>query len=308
MLKLVQSFPGTMQSNTLIALIQKFNTIALYDNHVPSAHRSAALKLAEALTTDLEKVLADKPEAIAALRHANDAMVEMARKGGYGSLRWKLEEDLIEGKDYIPYAMKPEHRHLVPDFLEILGPESVAGMKHHLVRQLIWQSDYSSNNAVAILHGVATKGDKAAAAIFTPEEYRALLGVPDDYAAGRRVLVGIGLLPAESGARAFKSMPEIPGVVRLMLKERKEESENDARVSGVDEDKRHALLLALTFLRVELARAQLRQIFGEDTATDMLSSFKDQAVRDELDRFKRVTEALRTLKPGTPVDFALLDW
>jgi hypothetical protein len=179
-LALVKSLPVNAQSRNLTAFVRRFYNIALYDNHVPQEHREAALKLAEALTADLEKALAANPEALAALKNANSQMIENTRRGGYGSLMWKLEEYSISGADTIPYVMKPEHRHLVPDFLEIIRPQTVAEAKHHWVRQLVLQSGYNSNNSVLILHGLAAKGDKGAAVLFTPDEYRALLNVPDN--------------------------------------------------------------------------------------------------------------------------------
>jgi hypothetical protein len=305
--ELVQSLPTNTQFQSMTALARRFYELALYDNHVPQEHREAALKLAEATTADLEKGLAENPEALAALKTANSHLIENAQKGGVGSLIWRLQEYSISGGDTIPYVMKPEHRHLVPDFLETLEPQLLARTKHHLVRELILQRSYNINNAVLILHGLATKGDKAAAALFTSDEYAALLNVPDDYDAGRRVLVSYGLLPPSSNARAFKSVTEIKGIVALILREKRNQTEEDVRAKTLSEEDKTALLLGITFLRINLTRSQLRQIYGDETASAVMTIFTDPMAKEVLSMFEEVTQTLKTMLPGTPADFSPLD-
>ena len=307
LLKRVQSLPETVPSGTMTAFVRRFLTLGLADHHVPQEQRLQALKLAEMLTQQLESVFANQPDSIAALKKANDAMFEIARTLGVGSLAWILEENSVPTDQYIPHAMKPEYRHLVPNFIEALGPEGLARSKKHMVHQLILQSDYRSRNAVFILHGLAAKGDKAAAAIFDADEYAALLGVPGDYDRGRKVLVNLGLLSPEGAARPFKPMPQLRGILALMLKDKRDESDGDPRVSDLEEGKRENLLLTLMFLRIELARSQLAQIYGNAESEEVNAIFKDPLLRNNLERFEEINGVLRKLKAGTPVDFALLD-
>jgi hypothetical protein len=120
-----------------IDLVHRLYNIALYDNHVPEEHRKIALRLAEALTADIEKALSGNPDALAALRKANNHMIENARLHGVGSLSWKIMEESISEADILPYVMRPEHRHLVPVYLEAIGEKTVSEFRKELVRQLV---------------------------------------------------------------------------------------------------------------------------------------------------------------------------
>jgi hypothetical protein len=190
---LLQSMLGNTpaRARNLLPFIQRFYRIALYDNHVSQEHRETALQLAETLTADLEAALLDNPQAVSALKLANRHMIENARLTGYGSLAWRLREYAIPDADLIPYVIKPEHRHLVPDFFAAVPQQVAAKIKGPCVHELVLHSSYDSRNAILILHGLCAKGDGAACALFTPDEYHALLGVPDNYDAGRGVLVGL---------------------------------------------------------------------------------------------------------------------
>ena len=122
--------------------------------------------------------------------------------------------------------MRPEHRHLVPDYFEAIGKEAVLRRRKNYVRHLILAGQYKTDNAVLILHGLAAKGDKAAAALFTGEEYAALLAVPNNYNAGRGVLVALGLLPDISSARPFKQISEAKAVLEAYIKGKEKRRQN----------------------------------------------------------------------------------
>jgi hypothetical protein len=294
-------------SGQAIALIQRLYTIALYDNHVQEQHREIALRLAEALTVDLEKALSENPDGLADLRKANNYMIENARLWGVGSLFWKITEEAVLAAEIPQYVMRPEHRHLVPAYLEALGEETVTKYRKELVRQLILAGQYEAYNAVLILHGLVTKGDEAATALFMGEEYAALLAVPNDYHAGRRVLVGLGLLTETSGARPFKEIAEIQSVVALVLKERSNEAESDNRLAGLSEDQRDALLLALTSLRFHLSYENIRQIYGEETSNSLMDIFTQETTKEGIEQFGKLLRALYDLPPGKPRDLLFLD-
>jgi hypothetical protein len=203
--------------------------------------------------------------------------------------------------------MKPEHRHLVPNLYKRLGPEAVANGKKFWVHQLIVQNDYRSRNAVLILHGLAAKGDEAAVGIFDADEYQALLNIPGNYDRGRNILLGLGLLPKERAARPPKPISELKTIIANMLRDTRDESESDPRVAGLEEEKKSSLLITLTLLRVELARAQLSQIYGETESNEVRSIFETPDAIREIDRFAEVAGVVKKMEPGTPIDFALLD-
>jgi hypothetical protein len=134
-----------------------------------------------------------------------------------------------------------------------------------------------------------------------------LLEVPQNYGAGREVLVNNGLLPATSGSSPLLAIAGGTATVGLMLKDREEVSEADPQIAGLSEDHRSTVLLTLALLRINLMRSQLISVCGERTATELLSVIKDASVNNYANGFKTVEEHLNTLSPGTPIDFALLD-
>ena len=300
----------TMPYKDSTALVRRLYNIALYDHHVPHDQREAALFLAGTLGRDVEAILADNPDGLAAFKAACRFMEENAAHRGVTSLAWKLAEDGVPNDQVIPYIMRPEHGHLLGNFLAILDPAAVQGMKPLLVRYLIHLRPYGACfNAVLLLHAIAAHGDKAAAALFTEEEYRALLNVPDDYDAARGVLVGLGLLPSASA-----SIPMVPpgsdgrvaALLARVLKQRNAADENDGRLADTTDGQRSALLLALVYLRFYLARHMLRQLCSDEVSSLVTAMIKDQDAKDCFVFFERKAEALAGLEPGTPCDYVLV--
>jgi hypothetical protein len=203
--------------------------------------------------------------------------------------------------------MKPEHRHLVPDYFEALGKETILKVRNLLVRFLILAEPYQAYNAVLILHGLAAKGDKAATALFTAEEYAALLAVPNNYDAGRRVLVALSLLPDTSSARPFKHIFKPKVIVGITLKERLKEAESDSRLAKISEAQRETLSLALNSLRFHLAYENIRQIYGEEMANSLMDIFTEQTTKQLIEQLGRTLHALIAVPPGTSVDLMFLD-
>ncbi|MBX3348860.1 MAG: hypothetical protein KF747_08940 [Nitrospira sp.] len=114
---------ASFHTGELIGCLQRLYEIALLENFIPDQKREMALKLAGVVTKQLEDAWAGDTKAIETLRAANDTMVESAKVYGYGSLIWKIKEEQIHDDNVIAYAMKPEHRNLVPNFLSAIGDE-----------------------------------------------------------------------------------------------------------------------------------------------------------------------------------------
>lgn len=311
LMKVLESLSPTANAHDLISIMRRSYEIALVDNHVPDEHREASLKLAEAVTADLEKSLANNPTALAAMRAANSHMKEYGRRAGVGSLIWQLNEYSVPDGETIQHIMKQGNRHLVPDFLAAHYPEIPAKLKYQMVRQLILQSVYETKNSVLILHGIAASGDAAATAIFTAEEYYALLNVPDDYESGRKVLVRLGILPEVSEASSFMKAIEITEslsvVIQKILIIRTASSEADLRLKALSEKDKYTILLALAFLRIEITRATVCQIYGKNASYDVASLYTDPLLIAEASRFSETAKALKNLGAGAPLDFILLD-
>lgn len=298
---------ASFHTDELIGCLQRLYEIGLLENFIPDQKREVALKLAAVVTKQLEDIWAGDTKSIEALKAADDAMAESAKVHGYGSLIWKIKEEQVPDDHVIAYAMKPEHRDLVPNFLSAIGDELKQKGKREYIRQLILSEDYEGGNAVIMLHGLAAKGDRALAALVTPAELSALYNVPQNYAAGRGVLVSLGLLPKEGGARAFKPVSEIQNLVAYIIKSRKEEERDDPRLKELNETEKTVLLLALDFLRISLAHAQLQQIYGKETAESLIEIFKDPAVRDGIERISKLPEVVSKYTPGAPLDSLILN-
>ncbi|MER9845385.1 hypothetical protein NKJ59_29995 [Mesorhizobium australicum] len=298
----------TMASAT--ALVRRLYHIGLFDHHVEQEERSKALVLAEALFDDCCKAFASDPVQTAALQNAKSATIEMARQYGVGSLFWNLQEFAISNADTVPYVMKPEHRHLLPDLLTNMPAEMLQGDRHHYIRQMIIQSDYGVQNAVLVMHGLAAKADPAVGVLFSDDECRALLEVPGDYTKGRRVLAGLGLLPEASSASGFVAPAKAKQFIAKVFLDRETRTQADGRLTDLPEHQRLALLVSLSFLRFNLAYNQLRQIFGPEAGDDVFN-MSDRNLQDQLDNYARFNTMLAGFtareRQGIPLDLALLD-
>ncbi|WP_321820806.1 MULTISPECIES: hypothetical protein [unclassified Burkholderia] len=299
-----------MSASLGIDLVQRLYTIALYDHHIDSTQREHAARMLAALKQDLESAHANDPNFLEAFHRANEMMEQDARFRGIGSLAWLIEEENVSNSETVPFIMRPEHGHLLGDFLSLLPPETISQTRLHLVRQLILSRRYSTcTNAVLTLHGLVAKGDSATLAVFTTAELLALLRVPDSYATGRDVLVQLGLLPVESNARPFVTSLDQSSLMFLMVRmciDRDKEAKVDARLTALPEEHRTLVLLALAVLRIHLIRRTVQQVHGENAASAFLSIYSEE-VGNVIGRFEEILAKLETLPPGTPIDFALLD-
>lgn len=299
-----------MSESLGIDVVQRLYTIALYEHHIDSEQRECAIRMLKAVKQDLESAYADEPNFLTAFRKANETMEQNARFHGIGSIAWLIEEENVPSSEIVPFIMRPEHGHLLGDFLSQLAPETLLRTKLHLVRQLILTRRYDTCiNAILTLHGLVAKGDRAALAVFSAEELLALLHVPDDYAAGRDVLVQLGLLPVESNARPFVTGLDESYLISLMMqvcRDRDKEAKGDPRLAAFSEERRTVVLLALAVLRIHLIRRTVRQVHGEKAVAALLGIYREE-VGNMLERFDEILTKLETFPPGTPIDFALFD-
>ena len=229
------------------------------------------------------------------MKNARETTLALAKQGGVGSLVWQLNEYSISAADTFSFIMKPEHRHLVADFFETVSSDIRMNHRRFFVHQLAMQNGYASRNPVLVLHGLAVKGDPAAIALFTPDEYDALLKVPYDYDAGRRVLVGLGLLSPER-EKLQRSMPPARRVLEIILNKRKEQGEADARLIGLDDARKTILLLALACLRNELTREHLLQTCGQEVEVEVEVFSTPELIQVQA-WFAKTLRNLETLSP-----------
>lgn len=307
----LRSFKSSIPSSAITDIHKRLSEIALYDHHVEQQIRIQAWQVLEALNKEIKITHANNPEFLRLLDEASEFMVSNARYTGVGSLGWLMKEHEVPSAEIVPFVMKPEYGYLLADFLNALGPEPLAKVKDGLVKHLILSRRYGKcTNAVLTLHGLATKGDKATAALFSEGELAVLVGVPDDYAAGRQLLVNLDLLPAESNALPFVPVNDTSRLIQLMVevyKKRDAVANADSRMKTVGEGRREILQNALTIQRLHLIRRMVGQVHGMDMAQALLEVLSEGPAREVAIQFDEVLSKLEDAPAGTPIDFMLLD-
>lgn len=236
-------------------------------------------------------------------------MQDNVRLFGIGSLGWMIVENDIPTDEIIPFVMRPEHGHLLADYLAAMGPAAVEKLKPSHVRHLIISRQYDNSfNAVLILHGLVAKDDKAASAIFTADERIALLGVPDDYSSGRNVLVNLGLLPTMSNVPPLSSGRETAWLISLLaliFKEWDAAAQTDPRVINLSQERRTIVLLARTLLFVHITRRVLRQVYGAEVSAVFMTIVEGESVKGAVEWFDHAADKLAASNSPTPIDFML---
>lgn len=296
-----------LMAREVIGLLKRFYEIAYYDHHVDMPVREKALQAAAVVGKDLQSSL--PPEQWKAIDEANNMMFEHAKIAGVGSLMWLAEENGIQSRDLLPFIMQPKHGHLLKTFLGLLGEEKVQQVRDGLVQQLILQRLYDRClNAVLTLHGLVAKADPAALAVFSAEDIRTLLRVPDDYAAGRQILVRLGLLPAESSAKPFVplSVELLRGLLKEVFDYNKARIASDKRLEGLSAERRDVVITAHSILAIHYVRRMVRQVFGPEMAEALTSTHREES-RSLFERLDAVVEKLHEAPLGTPHDFFLFD-
>lgn len=307
----LRSFKSSIPSSAITDIHKRLNEIALYDHHLEQQTRIQAWQVLEALNKDIKIAHANNPNFLRLLDDASEFMVSNARFRGVGSLGWLMKEHDVPAAEVVPFVMKPEYGHLLADFLTTLGSEPLARFKDGLVKHLILSRRYGKcTNAVLTLHGLASKGDKATAALFSEGELAVLVGVPDDYTAGRQLLVNLGLLPAESNALPFVPVNDTSRLIQLMVevyKERDAAVNADSRMKTAGEGRREIMQNALTIQRLHLIRRMIGQVHGSDMARALLEVLSEGPARDIALQFDGLLGKLEDTSAGIPIDFMLLD-
>lgn len=307
----LQSFKGSIPSSAITDIHKRLNEIALYDHHIEQQTRIQAWQVLEALNKDTKAAYANNPDFLRLLDEASEFMVSNARFMGVGSLAWLMKEHEVPAAEIVPFVMKPEYGHLLADFLTAMGPESLAQVKNALVKNLILSRRYGKcTNAVLTLHGLAAKGDKATVALFNEGKLAVLVGIPDDYAAGRQLLVNLGLLPAESSALPFVPVKDKSRLIQLMVevyKERDAAANADSRMKAATEERWDILQTALAIQRLHLIRRIVGQVHGKEMTQALLEVLSEGIARDTALQFDEILAKLEDAPAGTPIDFMLLD-
>jgi len=208
----VSSLEDNVTSVPFGTLTKRLYEIAYFDHHIPTEKREAAVQLLGSVKQDVKESFKDHPDLLNAYQAANQFMEDNIIKFGYGSLAWLSEENQIKAKDIIGYVMKPEHGHLLSEYLKIMREGSggtLRKIKPYLIKNLIILRHHfpgGMENAVLEVFGLVTKKDPAAFAIFSDDELKTILRTPKNYQEARNILVKYGLLPKLSQSGPFTPM------------------------------------------------------------------------------------------------------
>jgi len=307
----IPTFNGSIPLSAAIDLHKRLYKIALYDHHVNQQVRLQAMQVLDVLKKDIKAANANNPEFLRLMDEASEFMESNVRFMGFGSLGWLMKEHEIPPEQIVSFVMKPEYGHLLSDFITAMGSEAFGRVKAELVKNLILSRRYGRcTNSVLNLHGLAAKGDPATVALFTKTELAVLVGVPDDYVAGRQLLVNLGLLPNESNTLPFVPVSDKARLIQLMVevyKERDAAAKADTRITSATKDRQDILLTALGIQRLHLIRRMVGQVHGNDMAQALLEVLSEGIARDTAKRFDDILVKLEKAPAGTQIDFMLLD-
>ena len=269
------------------------------------------MQVLDVLKKDIKAANANNPEFLRLMDEASEFMESNVRFMGFGSLGWLMKEHEIPPEQIVSFVMKPEYGHLLSDFITAMGSEAFGRVKAELVKNLILSRRYGRcTNSVLNLHGLAAKGDPATVALFTKTELAVLVGVPDDYVAGRQLLVNLGLLPNESNTLPFVPVSDKARLIQLMVevyKERDAAAKADTRITSATKDRQDILLTALGIQRLHLIRRMVGQVHGNDMAQALLEVLSEGIARDTAKRFDDILVKLEKAPAGNQIDFMLLD-
>lgn len=124
-------------ANRVTGIMRRLYDLALVDHHISDEERNIALTLAGALEADVEVGLQGNPEGLKSFREAVTYHKESARRCGFGSLQWKIEERGIPAADIIEFIAREEHSALLPAFLEMLGPDVIRKTRTEILNAMV---------------------------------------------------------------------------------------------------------------------------------------------------------------------------
>ena len=202
------NLPETTTIGTLVRITQRLWDIAFFDHHIPIQKRRTAIRILEPLIKDVEDGLKNNPDTLRTYKQANKAKEAEIAYFGYGSLKWKIEENNIPPEQLVRYIMTIENAPLLNNYFELLGEQAKKKAMPALIRELIYSRQYKRvKNAVLILHGLAAKGDLAAQAVFSDKDFTIIIRTSSNYTQAREVLVKFNLLSATSDAKPLFPKP-----------------------------------------------------------------------------------------------------
>ena len=277
-LEYIENSPSNVGMDVMGALTQRLYKIAYFDNHVPLEHRNGAVKLLESIKATVEDTLKDNLQGLKAYQDAYTTQEEAIPYVGYGSLAWMMKEQDIKDQDVISFVMKPEHAHLLQNFLVVMGDERVVELKSILLKEFVYTRRNKEVNSVNTIHGAVSDGDEAAKALLGPQEFSALLQADVDYHSARDVLVKWGLLPETTNAAPFLPKPANDTLELIIVFSVKDYSEDRQDYwpdylleyyNSQTEDEKSVIDVAAMLLRLHLFLRTIGDIYGDEVQEDM---------------------------------------
>jgi hypothetical protein len=181
------------RADDTIAIFRRLTHLALFEQGIPDHERNMALEIATALHSDIEAALAGDQAALEAFQDAADFHLNQARHFGYGSLQWRLQEQQIEADQLIEYIARPEHAELLPNFLEMMEPSDIAGLRAALLSEMGRLRSIDDEATVDTLSRLAISADGSMTMLLSGPELSALRNALGDRAAALEVLSAMGI-------------------------------------------------------------------------------------------------------------------
>jgi hypothetical protein len=287
--------------DTAKEMIKRLFEIAFYDYDASDKDRQMAKKLLGAVIKDVENSLSSNPEALQALKTANQYTIDGIELFGIGSLNWQIRAPGVSEEEVIKMIIDPSSGPLIPNFLKAMGEEEWSQLKGAVIKALILDRRYGGeSNAVLILSGLIAGTDLVAWNIMNTSERSTLMGVSKNYKNARDVLVKYGLLPSKSSALPMTpQMPdeELAGIVLISTHDRDDSiwpSNITKMYELFDEDQKAFISVNLFIIKIIIFLDLIRDVYGKDVALEVETNVMDNLKESSEKRFKDFLETIRS--------------
>lgn len=165
---------GNPTFNKLLDVMRRLYDVAYSDHGVSIEDRDLASSAAEAVKSSLEETRRDDPKGLKTLHSAVDTHKEWARKYGFGTLYWIMNDQGILPSDMFDFVTKKEHSVLLPAFLELLVSPFAPKTRNAIVIAMLNNRGMAGQSAIEVLNELVKEKDKSLTLLLNRSELQIL--------------------------------------------------------------------------------------------------------------------------------------
>lgn len=164
--------------------------IGLFEHGYTDEDREIAVKMADAVKTDIIKACEDRPGAVEAFHEASEYHIGQAKYYGYGSLHWITEETGIGADKLVEFVVQPQFAKLLPDYLAMQSDETLQQIRFEFVKAIIAsRREHSDQTDLQVLFELVSNADPAIGILMSEPEIAVIRDAPNDYAAAELLTI-----------------------------------------------------------------------------------------------------------------------